>query len=541
MSASLSEMIDRVSSMSEGKKRAFAEQAFEATRKQKWIPNPGPQAEAYMTEALITLYGGQAGGGKTHFELGWGVNEARSGIIFRREGTQTDGLEKEGKKIIGDDAKWNGVDNEWTWPDGKSLKLAGMPQPDDWIKHAGRERDYYGFDEAGEFLEIQVASLMAWLRTDPDVKTKVLLASNPPRTSDGLWLMKWFAPWLDDMFPNPAIPGEIRWACHVTVEDEIIVEWVDGPGEYEFRGEKYLARSFTFIPASLHDNPYRDTPQYRAQLQSLPEPLRSQLLYGKFGSGLKDQDNQIVPTDWVRMAFDRWTPNPPADSPMCSIGVDCSGGGTDPMVMAPRYDGWYAPLLKTPAAEIKREMAGSQAAGIIVSHRRHDALVVVDMSGGYGGPLYEKLNENKIPAQAYMGGEKTPRKSKSGNLKFSNTRSAAYWLFREALDPDQPGGSPIAMKKDNRLLAGLTAVTFEIANGVIKAEPKVTYDKRGKVNGGVKHKLGFSPDEADAVVMAWFYGERKKTHFIEWADRGLQTQTTTGRAPLSARMHQRRH
>jgi len=189
MSASLSEMIDRVSSMSEGKKRAFAEQAFEATRKQKWIPNPGPQAEAYMTEALITLYGGQAGGGKTHFELGWGVNEARSGIIFRREGTQTDGLEKEGKKIIGDDAKWNGVDNEWTWPDGKSLKLAGMPQPDDWIKHAGRERDYYGFDEAGEFLEIQVASLMAWLRTDPDVKTKVLLASNPPRTSDGLWLM----------------------------------------------------------------------------------------------------------------------------------------------------------------------------------------------------------------------------------------------------------------------------------------------------------------------------------------------------------------
>jgi len=535
MATALSEMFDRVAAMSGDQKTALVKEIENATRGDKWLPNEGQQTEAYFSKADVLLYGGSAGGGKTHLELGWGINEARSGIIFRREGTQTDGLEKEGKLVIGDDARFNGVDNEWTWPDGKTLKLAGMPQPDDWGKHAGRERDYYAFDEAGEFLEMQVAQILAWLRAEPGRRTRVVLGSNPPRTSDGLWMVKWFAPWLDDTHPDPAVPGELRYAVHISSEDEIVVKWVDGPGEYEFDGETYLAKSYTFIPASLHDNPFRDTPEYRAQLQSLPEPLRSQLLYGKFSTSLADQENQIIPTDWVRMAFDRWEPEPPTDAPMCAIGVDCSGGGTDPMVMAPRYGGWYAPLIKTPASEIKREMAGSQAAGIVVSHRRHDALVVVDMSGGYGGPLYEKLHENKIPAQAYMGGEKCVRKSKTGNLKFSNTRSAAYWLFREALDPDQPGGSDIAMKKDNRLLAGLTAVTFDIANGVIKAEPKVTYDKRGKVNGGVKHKLGFSPDESDAVIMGHFYGEHRKTHTLEWMDRGtLQTHTNTGRQPLSA-------
>lgn len=539
MASVLSEMLDRFAGLPDKVKESTTKEVMDATANKMWIPNVGQQTDAYLSKADVLLYGGQAGGGKTHLELGWGINEAMSGIIFRREGTQTDGLEKEGKFVIGEAARFNGVDLEWTWPSGKTLKLAGMPQPDDWQKHAGRERDFYAFDEAGEFLELQVAQILAWLRAPEGRRTRVVLGSNPPRTSDGLWMIKWFAPWLDDTYPDPAVQGELRWAVHVTVEDEIQVKWVDGPGEYVIDNEIYIAKSYTFIPASLHDNPFRDTPEYRAQLQSLPEPLRSQLLYGKFGSGLKDQENQIIPTDWVRLAFDRWTPEPPQDSPMCSIGVDCSGGGTDPMVMAPRYDGWYAPMIKTPASEIDRERAGSQAAGIVVSHRRHDALVVVDMSGGYGGPLYEKLHENKIPAESYRGAEATARKSKTGNLGFTNTRSCAYWLFREALDPDQPGGSMISMDQDNRLLAGLTAVTFDIQNGKIKAEPKVTYDKRGRVNGGVKHKIGYSPDEADAAVMAWFYGERRKTHLAEWMDRGHVQQTTTVK-PLSARMYKMR-
>jgi len=536
----LDEILSKLEAMPDKQRREVTRQVMDMTKKMRWVPNPGPQTEAYMSEADVMLYGGQAGGGKTHLELGWAVNQADSGIIFRRERTQTDGLEKEGKKIIGDAASFNGQDLEWTWPDGKTLKLGGMKDPDSWQDHAGRERDYMAFDEGGEFLESQVASIIAWLRAAPGKRTRVVIGSNPPRTTDGLWLLRWFAPWLDDKFPNPATPGELRWAVYVTADGEGKMVWVDGPGTYDIDGEQYTAKSYTFIPASLTDNPYRNTPEYRAQLQSLPEPLRSQLLYGKFTAGLKDAANQCIPTDWVRAAMARWKETPPMGVPMCSIGVDCSGGGDDPMVIAPRYDGWFAQFVKVPGKQIPQEKSGAFAAGMVLAERRDNALIVVDMGGGYGGSLYEHLKDNEIETVAYKGAEGTTRRSKDGKLKFTNKRSAAYWGFREALDPGQPGGSPIALPPDQRLLAGLTAPTFEVTPQGIKVEPKVKHDTKGKVTGGVKAKLGFSPDEADAVVMGWFEGPREITHALEWIDRrerlhGTPKLIQSGRQPLSAR------
>jgi hypothetical protein len=539
----IDELLGKLGGMPQAEKEKLARETANLTKHLVWVPNPGPQTDAYLSKADVLLYGGQAGGGKTHLELGLGINSATNGIIFRRERSQTDGLEREGKGIIGEAATFNGQDLEWTWPDGKSLKLGGMQHADDWIGHAGRERDYMAFDEGGEFLESQVAQIIAWLRAPPGRRTRIVIGSNPPRSADGLWLLKWFAPWLDDKFPNKASPGELRWAVYVTVDGEGKMEWVEGQGEYEIDGEMYTAKSYTFIPASLTDNPFRNTPEYRAQLQSLPEPLRSQLLYGKFTAGLKDAANQCIPTDWVRMAMARWTEKPPEGIPMCCIGVDCSGGGEDPMVLAPRYDGWFAQLVKIPGKQIPQDKAGAYAAGIVLANRRDGALVVVDLGGGYGGPLYEHLKDNDIETIGYKGAEGSTRRSRDGKLKFTNKRSAAYWMFREALDPGQPGGSPIALPPDQRLLAGLTAPLFEVTPNGIKLEPKVKYDAKGKATGGVKAKLGFSPDEADAVVESWFEGPRETTAALEWAEQrqmGAKSVrypkvVTSGRQPLSAR------
>lgn len=541
----LDELLSRVKQLPKSEQDAIFSEAHAQTAEMKFVPNPGPQTDAYLSLADVMLYGGQAGGGKTYLELGLAINEFESGIIFRRERTQTDGLEKEGKRLLADSmARFNGQDLEWTWPGGKTLKLGGMKDPDSWQDHAGRERDYMAFDEGGEFLESQVASIIAWLRAAPGKRTRVVIGSNPPRTSDGLWLIKWFAPWIDDKFPNPATPGELRWAVYVTRENESEMVWVDGPGVYEIDGEQYTAKSYTFIPASLVDNPFRNTPEYKAQLQSLPEPLRSQLLYGKFTAGLKDSANQCIPTEWVRAAMARWTPTPPRGVPMCAIGVDCAGGGGDSMVQAARYDGWYAPMIKTPGSQIPQDKAGKYAAGMVVVTRRDNATVVVDMGGGYGGPLFEHMKDNNIECVAYKGAEGTTRRSKDGKLGFTNKRSAAYWAFREALDPGQPGGSPIALPDDRRLLAGLTAPTFEVTPRGIQVEPKVKRNEKGTATGGVVAKLGFSPDEADAVVMAWFEGPRHLTHASDWMDRKvvngrlikLPQVINSGRQPLSARV-----
>lgn len=546
----LDEILGRIQEKPPAARRKLAAKVNEAKRKRKliWTPNSGPQTQAYLSEADILHYGGQAGGGKSGLAVGWGVNED-GGIIFRRELSQTDGLETYGKQVLANNPEvgWNGSDHEWTWPDGRTLKLGGMKDPLSWMAYAGRERPYMGFDEAGEFLEQQVAPMLAWLRAPAGKRTRMILASNPPRTAEGLWIIEWFAPWLDESHPLfPAADGELLWAVYISQADGTgRTYWVDGPGEYTIDGEQYTALSRTFIHASLEDNPYRNTPEYRAKLQSLPEPLRSQLLKGDYRAGLQDQANQTIPTAWVRAAMARWTKDPPDGIPMCAIGVDAAAGGSDNMVQAPRHDSWFAELIITPGKEIPQEKSGSFAAGLIVTTRRDGALVVVDLGGGYGNAVLNHLTENDVECLGYKGAAGTTRRTKNnekgggGTLPFTNTRSAAYWSLREALDPDQPGGSNIALPPNKRLLAGLCAPTFEVTSRGIQIEAK---SKREGGNKGVVERLGWSPDEADAVVMAWWAGPRMASHALEWIDRNLgkQGKSMRGMQPKVVLGHQSR-
>lgn len=202
------------------------------------------------------------------------------------------------------------------------------------------------------------------------------------------------------------------------------------------------------------------------------------------------------------------------------------------MILAPRHDGWFAPLIEVQGKSIPMGRAGAFCAGVVTSHRRDEALVVVDMGGGYGGPLWEHLKENKITVKSYKGAEGTPRRGSAGKLGFANKRSAALWLFREALDPSQPGGSPIALPPDPKLMADLTAPSFKPTPKGIEVETKEK----------VCERIGRSTDRGDAVVMAWFEGDRWLTNAVEWMDRthvnGKMVRNpsviSSGRQPLSA-------
>jgi hypothetical protein len=313
-------------------------------------------------------------------------------------------------------------------------------------------------------------------------------------------------------------------------------KWVDGPGEYEVRVAGKLkmvnSTSRTYIPASVKDNPYYAATDYERQLDGMPEPYRS-LLMGGFKTSFKDVPNQMIPTKWIQLAQERWTDKPPKNVPMCAIGVDASGGGEDPMVLAPRHDGWFAQTIEVPAKSIPVDRAGSYCAGIVLGYRRDNALIVLDMGGGYGGPMYEHFKANDIETRAYKGAEGTTRRGAAGKLHFTNKRSAALWLFREALDPGQPGGSPIALPPNPKLMADLTAPTFEVTPNGIKAEPKEK----------IMARLGRSTNDGDAVVMSWFEGPRMLTDALEWMERKeingkrvrLPQVINNGRQPLSVR------
>ena len=63
MASTLDELIGRLDTMPEDQRLAVTEDALAATSGTKWIPNPGPQTDAYFSQADVMLYGGQAAGG----------------------------------------------------------------------------------------------------------------------------------------------------------------------------------------------------------------------------------------------------------------------------------------------------------------------------------------------------------------------------------------------------------------------------------------------------------------------------------------------
>jgi len=102
------------------------------------------------------------------------------------------------------------------------------------------------------------------------------------------------------------------------------------------------------------------------------------------------------------------------------------------------------------------------------------------------------------------------RRTIDKQLGFYNKRAEVTWRMREALDPAQDGGSPIALPDDQELLADLTSMSFEITSGGIKVTPKEDVVK----------ELGRSPDKGDAIIMANAYGPTLMTHGNQWRQYG---------------------
>ena len=67
----LEELLDKVKrALSPDDFAALAQKALNVTAPLIWVPNPGPQTEAYYCSADEIFFGGEAGGAKTDLELG---------------------------------------------------------------------------------------------------------------------------------------------------------------------------------------------------------------------------------------------------------------------------------------------------------------------------------------------------------------------------------------------------------------------------------------------------------------------------------------
>lgn len=453
-----------------------------------WQPLPGPQTMAYYSQADELLYGGSAGGGKTDLLVGLAINAHRRSIVFRREYTQLKDMVDRSREIIGSSGRFNANDNVWRdLPGGRSLEFGAMQYENDWSKFRGRAKDYHGFDELTEFIEMQYRSSIAWNRTtQPGQRCQVVSASNPPASSAGEWVIRYWGPWLDDQHPHPARAGELRWFAMIDNRDTE----VETNQPFMHKGQLIKPKSRTFVPARVTDNPFLMQTDYMTTLQNLPEPLRSQVLLGDWKAGRKENPWQVIPSHWIDLAMARGRERVrPKDVPLSALGVDVARGGDDKTVIAKRYGSWYPPLLSYPGSSTPN---GPIVAGLVLQACEDPvAMINVDVIG-VGSSVYDSLRQNTAlrNVNGVNFADRSEALDRSGKLRMVNVRAEAYWKLRESLDPDY--GADVVLPNDPELKADLCAPTWSLQTNGIQIEDKKSIIKR----------IGRSPDKGDAVALA---------------------------------------
>lgn len=247
-------------------------------------PQPGPQTQFLSTDADIAFYGGAAGSGKSYATLLDPLRHIEhevGAIIFRRtmpQITNPGGLWDESMTLY---PKLGGIPREhkveWKIQNLK-IKFSEIQYDKDVHKYQGTSIPLIYFEELTHFTELQFFYMMSRNRSVSGIKPYIRGTCNPDPDSFVFKFVEWY---LDPKTgqPDRSKSGIIRH--FIRLEDKLI--WHEDKEELE---TKYglPSRSFTFIAASIDDNPIltRADPGYRANLLALPQVERERLLGGNW-------------------------------------------------------------------------------------------------------------------------------------------------------------------------------------------------------------------------------------------------------------------
>jgi len=446
---------------------------------------------AYDCDADQIGYGGAAGAGKSDLILGFAGMKHRRSLIMRRVFPSLRALIERSREIYSADGSsrpddsFNEQLHRWRLHDRdceRLIEFGSCQYEQDLKKWQGQPHDLLGIDEATEWPERFIRFLMAWNRTsDPQQRCRLVLTFNPPMDDDGTWIIAFFAPWLDEHYPDPAESGEVRYVVRVEDRDKFFRSIEAIPEELRIH-----AKTRTFIRASLADNPILEATGYGATIDALPEPLRS-LLKGNFAAARIADPWQVIPSVWVRAAQQRWRERKKPDVPLQAVGVDPSRGGDDDAAIVRLHGNWCAEIETYPGAAVPD---GPTGAALVLPYAGAGVAVGVDVIG-IGSSWYDSLIAADVAALAINNSEGAgDARDRSGRFKFRNIRAASYWALREALDPEH--GDDLALPDDPELRADLCAPRFKVTTAGIQIEEK----------DEIKKRIGRSPNKGDALVLA---------------------------------------
>jgi len=160
-----------------------------------WIPQKGPQLTALEADWCDELfYGGERGGGKSDFQIGYQEDGALEygkywrGIMFRKTYPELEELQSRAAEIFQVEGAVYKVQpsagypfsNCWYWPSGATVKMRFIENEKDYGKYHGHQYTGISFDEVTEYsTPAGLLKMLSTLRSPHGVPCSVRLTGNP--------------------------------------------------------------------------------------------------------------------------------------------------------------------------------------------------------------------------------------------------------------------------------------------------------------------------------------------------------------------------
>jgi len=220
---------------------------------------------------------------------------------------------------------------------------------------------------------------------------------------------------------------------------------------------------------------------------SQPEPLAVLAEYPS------QSEFQLISQSWIDAAQSRWKAFvaqfgevPQGIHP--TMGMDAADMGADSNAVCFRYGGFVAPIITWSGVDV--DLSGNEAVNLF--HRRKARVAKVDATG-VGAGIPPKMRRAGCKAYRVMVGS-SPTDSAGEEGEFGCLRDQLFWEMAlwlkndpgAMLPPDDPNG-------ERSLSDQLMTLQYEVNRGVIRVTDKAT----------MKSKLGYSPDEMEALLMTF--------------------------------------
>ena len=288
------------------------------------------QALFHATEAKQILYGGSAGGGKSH-SLRWDIIRfclhvpGLDAFLFRktRPELEANHIRRIRTELPPELGEYTDRKNRYEFFNGSGINFCYCEKESDVERHQGSEMHYLGIDEAGQLTDYQLNYLRARVRLG---SFKV-----PEKYKDFLPRIAFTS--------NPGGPG--HQFLRQTFIDPAPRETIFLDRTLEIPGQPGTGWKTIFIPARMADNKYLD-PSYAGQFTGLPPELAKALRDGDWDAvvgqalhTLNRERHQLrqfsPPKHWTKFQVIDWGTASPF-----SVGWFCVSEGAE----LPGRDGW---------------------------------------------------------------------------------------------------------------------------------------------------------------------------------------------------------